>query len=185
MITIDSNAIEVAESMGAKVADLRKAIHDTMKTVEREAMRDFRRPTSSWHHHPKFESLTEERGNGFTLIVGTDDAVYNMLDKGTPPHKITPKGPGYPLAFTWGGPGSYHAQTQPNSLDSWGRGGTGAQGGARFFMSVNHPGTKKRGWSKLVFKSATARARNLLEDKIAAIIQKVVAAHPLRRPSGF
>jgi hypothetical protein len=181
-VTIETNAAEVAESMGARGVELKRLIRDTMKTVEKEALTAFRKPTSTWHHKPAFEGLSEQRGDGFTLVVGTDDKVYNMLDKGTRPHIIRPKGPGYPLAFQWGGKGSFAAKTKPSSLDSW----AGSQsGGAKFFMHVHHPGTKPRKWSKMISKIMNARALYLLQDKIAALVQKAMAKHPLRRPPGF
>lgn len=181
-VSIETNAAEVAASMDARGVELKKIIKDTLKTVEKETLTNFRKPTSTWHHKPSFESLSEIRGNEFTMVVGTDDPVYNMLDKGTRPHIIRPKGPGYPLAFGWGGPGSFSAKTSANSLDSWGGGNSG---GARFFMHVHHPGTKKRNWSKMIAKIANARALYLLQDKIAALMQKAIAKNPFKRPAGY
>jgi hypothetical protein len=182
-ITVETNAAEVAASMGARTVEIKKIIKDTMKTVEKETLSNFRRPAANWHHQPKFESLSEQMGNGFTLIVGTDDPVYNMLDKGTKPHIIAPKRPGYPLAFPWGGQGSYSPKTGANSLDSWA--GGQVSGGARFFMHVHHPGTKKRNWSKMISKIANARAIILLQDKIGALMQKAIAKNPFKRPAGY
>ncbi len=144
MITIETNAAEVAKTLKLSAYQLRKAMEATSKEVGREALRNYRRTTNTWTHKPPFEVLTEIEGDTIlTLIAGTDDPIYRYVDQGTRPHLIFPRRPGGTLAFR----GLYTAKTFPGLLDSK-RGG--ASGSLIYRPYVEHPGTEARMFSRLL-----------------------------------
>lgn len=127
--------VEVTQRVMRQVAD----------TAEREMLRRYRRTTDSWEHKPAFETVKEVTPTSIAVMVGTDDRVYGFVDKGTRPHDIEPKGPGYPLRFQVG----YSAKTLPGFLGS--RKG-GKFGPERRAMKVHHPGTEARGFSEMIYR---------------------------------
>lgn len=102
---------------------------------------DFEVTTQTWNDKPSF---TIENSGPYTRTIGTNDAKYAMLNKGTHPHLITPKS-GKVLRFQT----PFQAKTVPNSISS----GPGSKGGNEVYVrSVNHPGTKPRNWDKVIAK---------------------------------
>lgn len=74
-----------------------------------------------------YDSIQETRPSGGMILRA---AIFSMskvalfMDKGTKPHKIRPRGSGYPLKFYWPLPKGPNATVR--------------------FMEVNHPGTAAR-----------------------------------------
>jgi hypothetical protein len=164
-IIVQTDAKDAATELRLKASRVAKAVRNTMTPAEREALREFRRTTDTWKTKPSFEALEEVAGDAFTLIVGTDDPIYRFVDLGTKPHDIT----GNPLAFQWGGPGSYTAKTVPGVIGS--RKG-GPSGGTVFVTVVHHPGTKARHFTPLIQAKIQKLAVDLLDKKVWAEIAR-------------
>lgn len=143
---------------------MRRIISDTGKTIEREALRNFRRTTNTWQRQPKFEAIAEYKDSGFEIIVGTDDVIYGYVDRGTRPHIIKPKGP-WPLRFQ----SKYRAKTRPHILDSL---SGGSSGDTVFAQEVYHPGTEAREFSNEIYKIVDTMAGDLVNKKIAAALSR-------------
>jgi len=118
-------------------------MRDVAKMAEREMLRRYRRTTQTWRHKPTFVAVREFTPNSYGVIVGTDDPVYGYVDRGTRPHIIEPKGPGYPLRFRSG----YNAKTTPGVLGSQ---NGGAFGNSVHAWRVHHPGTQARKFTEMI-----------------------------------
>lgn len=131
-----------------KVVDpkkLQRVIINKLNMVGEAARVDFVATTNTWNHKPKF---VREVVDAETVAVGTDDAIWAMLDVGTKPHIIRVKH-AKALRFAWNGKGSYGAKTKPNYLGSK---------NAKYPTTINyrkqvkHPGTKARLWTNTVLE---------------------------------
>jgi hypothetical protein len=123
-----------------------------------DAVKDFEKTTSTWSHKPDF--VIKEQPTGF--LVGTDDEVWTMLDKGTRAHRIVARR-AKRLRFSSG----FTAKTRPGFVGSQ---SGGASGGPVFAQEVNHPGTTARGWSKLI----AAKYRVQMQRYISARIREAM-----------
>ena len=132
----------------------RTAIDAGMREAADEALEDFRRTTSTWSRSVSFEAKKQADG----YLIGTDDDVWGMLDKGTKPHSIVAKKRA--LRF----PGGYRAKTRPGFIGS---SSGGPSGGMVFRKRVFHPGTKARSWSTLIGKKWRARLGPIVQKKIS------------------
>lgn len=159
IVTVEVDAEQVSRWLTERQRDLPKTMGRAQKETARELVRRYRRTSATWQHKPDFDILTEISGTTITVLGGTDDSVWNMLDRGTRPHIIRPKSPTGVLRFTWGGPGSYKAKTIPNSLTSRGGGATGV---TIFRRWVKHPGTRARNWSKIIRKELDTEAPKIM-----------------------
>jgi len=109
-----------------------------MRDAAEAAVKDFEKTTKTWRHKPDW--IIKEQKDGF--LIGTDDDVWNMLDKGTRAHRIIARR-AKRLRFA----GGFTAKTRPGFVGSQSGGSTG---GPVFAQSVQHPGTTARSWSKLI-----------------------------------
>jgi len=146
------------------------ALHE----MERDIKKDFQKTTATWKNKPEFESMISLQSPGPTVLVGTDDEIYNYVDKGTKPHTIRPKKRGGKLAFPWGGPGSYRAKTKPKTIASYPGGVTGD---TTILPVVHHPGTEARQFSETIAKQWSkkfkARMEKALKEGVSASGHKV------------
>lgn len=82
----------------------------------------FRKTVYGWKskNKPSFRQRLDKRANYMSETIWADgnSDVYQMVNFGTDPHPINPKGPGYPLRFKWGGKGSYKPATKPGIIQS-------------------------------------------------------------------
>ena len=109
-----------------------------MRDAAEAAQVDFEKTTATWQHKPDW--IIKEQQDGF--LVGTDDDVWNMLDKGTRAHRIIARR-AKRLRFA----GGFTPKTRPGFVGSQ---AGGVNGGPVFVQSVQHPGTTARGWAKLI-----------------------------------
>lgn len=158
LVYIETNAKDVDRWLTEKSRNLDAAMRDAMKEAEREGLRMYRRTSGTWSHKPEYQVAKEIGPNSITLIFGTPDPIWNMLDKGTRPHVIRPKH-AKRLAFQWGGPGSYMAKTQPGIIGST-RGGPTGDTVYRAF--VRHPGTEPRRWTVAIEKEMNTTAVKIM-----------------------
>lgn len=118
-----------------------RVIQNTLNARALDIKVDFGVTVASWDHNVTF-SVTSP--SPYERIVSTEDDIYRMLNQGTAPHRIEPKGGGV-LRFT----GPFRAKTVPNSISS----GSGSKGSTETFTrGVNHPGTQARNWNKAIAK---------------------------------
>jgi hypothetical protein len=152
MAPITPNAKKINYSRFAAPAKL------GMRDAAEAAQADMEKTTAAWRHKPEW--VVKEQKDGY--LVGTNDDVWNMLDKGTPKHVIRAKR-GRVLRFGSG----FAPKTRPGFVGS--TAGTKASG-AVFRRQVNHPGTAARSWSKLI----AAKYRVQLQRYISARIKEAM-----------
>lgn len=113
---------------------------------------DFNRTIRTWRRKPKFDKVGPRRLSGRLAVdVFTEDEIYFYVEAGTRAHIIRPR-TARRLRFQ----PRYTAKTRPGVVGSRAGGPRGPFVTAR---SVVHPGTKARGFSKLIAKR---RQRNLV-----------------------
>jgi hypothetical protein len=147
LVYVRTNVAEVINALGALGRSLPSVVGFAAKDTGRNIKLDLQRTTRTWNHRPEFVANVLNQGDGFMIMAGTEDAVWNMLDAGTPPHEITPRKPGGTLIFPWGGKGSYVAKSMPNWIGSQAGGPTGD---TVVLRHVHHPGTTARRWSSVL-----------------------------------
>lgn len=126
-----------------------------LKDAAEDALKDMQKTSATWSHQPDF--TIKEQKDGY--LVGTDNAVWGMLDKGTPKHVIRAKR-GKRLRFGTGG----SPKTRAGFVGSVN--GTAATGGPVFKQEVNHPGTTARGWSKLIAAKYRVQMQRYISKRI-------------------
>jgi hypothetical protein len=144
----------------------KRIMKQVAQTAEREMLRRYRRTVSTWTHQPQFTSDTEATATSVAVIVGTDSPVYAFVDRGTKPHAIVPKRPGYPLRFR----SDYQAKTAVGVLNS---GAGGASGDWVRAMRVWHPGTKARRFTEMIFQEI----RQLIFDRTIRLLDRELRRH--------
>jgi hypothetical protein len=159
---ISTNAAEIAALLRANEKATAAALRGEAKQLKADILSDYRKTTGSWSHSVQFETMVDEREDGsFDLMVGTDDAVYGYVDRGTRAHIIVPKGPGYPLRFQSG----YRAKTTAGVIGSH---GGGKFGPFRRAWMVRHPGTKARRFTQMIFDKHKALSLRRIADRLRA-----------------
>jgi len=122
---------------------------------------DYQKTVKTWKTQPEFRprrwAMGGRRGmpRKFKVSVGPVKGrkatrIFNYVDQGTKPHKITPKKKGGVLVFMWGGPGSYRAKSRVRKLRAYKGGITGAK--LHFRKFVKHPGSKAREFTQVIEK---------------------------------
>jgi hypothetical protein len=129
---------------------------------------------ADWESDVSFKSkvvITPDAIKIYVYPAGADKRVWTFVDKGTKPHKITPKGPGYPLRFNWGGKGSYKPKTLPRPARTVIGGGvqTGPEVRA---MVVKHPGTEARNFTKQIAKEMGPEIRAEIERAFRRVARR-------------
>jgi hypothetical protein len=145
-----------------KSKDVEKAVAAAVNSSLEVIERDFKRTTRTWEHKVAF-TVIKAGMNGGALegAVGTDDDVFNFVDKGTKPHLILPNS-AQALHFQTG----YASKTSPNVVGSH---TGGPSGGFVFADHVNHPGIEARNLSDEIIR----RRQGMLESRVEQAILKV------------
>lgn len=125
-----------------------------MRDAAEAAQEDFEKTTATWRNQPDW--IIKEQRDGF--LVGTDNDIWNMLDKGTRAHRIIARR-AKRLRFSSG----FSAKTRPGFVGSQ-SGST--SGGPVFAQSVQHPGTVARGWSKLIAAKYKVQLQRYISTRI-------------------
>jgi hypothetical protein len=102
------------------VKELSAAVKRVMQQAADDALSDFEHTTDGWQHKVVFVKVPVPDG----VVVGTEDEIWTYQDLGTKPHPIVPRNAKV-LRFP-------------------------ANGGMVYTRRVSHPGTKPRGWSKMI-----------------------------------
>lgn len=96
--------------------------------------------------------------------AGTDDRIYNYLDKGTRPHIIRAKRAKV-LRFN----SNFKSKTVPGRLNPRAGKNTGP---AAFAKQVKHPGTKPRGFTRIIHERSKVRFSTNYQKAIARAMGK-------------
>lgn len=96
---------------------------------------DYEKTTATWKTDVRWTVTVSANG----VLVRTDNQIWKFVDQGTRPHEIRAKA-GKALRFAQG----YTAKTRPGSIIA--RSGS-PSGDDAFARSVQHPGTKARGFT--------------------------------------
>jgi len=112
------------------------------------------RIVADWRNKPEFRARKFVRRKGLRIYVypaGEHKMIWIYVSGGTRAHTIKPRGPGYPLRFQWGGPGSYKPKT--NTRGQYKGPGKVVGGKEVHFMSVQHPGNEPRRFEKIIARA--------------------------------
>lgn len=142
-------------------ADYSKAIEAAVQKSAALVLRDLEATTRTWKHKPAFDVTITRTGENYSVSAGTDSLIYGYVDAGTKPHVIRPKRSKY-LRFSSG----YRAKTRVGIIGS---NPGGAFGSDVYSKSVNHPGTKARGFIKAIQK----RRQVTIQQEVSQAIAKV------------
>lgn len=130
----------IPKGFEAQMNALPGAVKKGMRKAAEAVKADYELTVKGWNDPAEF-TIVEQ---GDAIIVGTDDKVWGLVNKGTPPHIITPKR-GKVLVFGVGG----RPKTTPGKLTS----GAGSKGSTVIIRPrVNHPGTKARNFTALIMQ---------------------------------
>lgn len=128
--------------------NLAKIVVEEMRQEARNVQREYEQTVRTWKNQPDFEIEEKDKN----IYVNTDDKVYGYVDKGTRPHIIKPKNPGYPLRFNTVG---FRSKSVPQKLIA--RAGSPAKPPEARPMFVKHPGNDPRRFTVLIRKRSQAR----------------------------
>jgi hypothetical protein len=107
---IDHNIGDFPQRLQRLSREVRQELLDSVsEDAEQHALSLYQRVVQAWRHRPNFRVRSTVRPSMVTIKGGTDDPVFNYVDRGTRAHIITPRGEGYPLRFREG----YTAKTIP------------------------------------------------------------------------
>lgn len=127
--------------------------------------KDFQSTTDTWEHKPVFEEMISLKG-GPSVLVATDDQIYNWVDNGTDgPYPIPPKDPNGVLVFNV----NFTAKTIPGVIGS--RPG-GKYGPKRKHKAVMHPGIEARHFDKDIQKMWQPKFKRMAEEAMRIAVEK-------------
>lgn len=131
----------IPKGFEAQMKALPGAVTKGMRKAAEAVKQDFELTVKGWENPAEFAIEAQADGS---FVVGTDDHIWGYVDKGTPPHIISPKR-GKVLVFGVGG----RPKTTPGRLTS----GGGSKGSVVVIRPrVNHPGTAPRNFTALIAK---------------------------------
>ena len=137
----------------------------------------FRKTVFGWKNKPAFKQKLTRRAGYMSETIwaeGPSADQYQMVNFGTPPHIITPRGSGYPLKFKWGGTGSYKASSRPGIIQSKRHYKTGP---VVRLASVNHPGSEARNFDQAIAKEYAPTFRKDIQDAIGVAAAKTAQSN--------
>lgn len=137
-----------------KLPDFQQIAKTELRREVVAVKRELSLPTKRWKHTVVFYDRSASGAQSSGVDVGTENKIYGYVDRGTRPHIIRPK-KAKSLAFN----SVFRAKTKPDSLNS-------AVGSSKppkvYAQEVRHPGTRARGFTKLVLRRSRLRfAKNV------------------------
>lgn len=145
-----------------KAAGAQQAMINAAKQVGKQMEKDLAKTTDGWDTRVTFRSDVTTTGGKIVVTVGTDNAIYGYVSRGTKPHVIRPKQSKF-LRFQRG----YSPRTSSRTTR---RKGTGrSSGGFVYAKQVSHPGTKARNFE--------AKIAVRYQDILPAILQRALIKH--------
>lgn len=124
------------------------------------ALKDFEATTKTWKHGVEF-GIKEQKDGYLVGPTGGATEIYGYVEGGTRAHLIVARR-AKRLRFAPG----YRAKTRPGFIGST---GGGSSGGAVFRRVVHHPGTKGRGFSKLIRAKWQVQVVRFVERRLKAV----------------
>jgi hypothetical protein len=134
------STVIIPKKLSVDPRKMAQAITNTLNATALGIRTDFAVTVQTWNDKPLF-AITSP--TVYTREIGTDDAIYAMLNEGTKAHEIFPK-PGKILVF--GTP--FRSKTLPRQIAS----GPGSKGKQKVISrhGVHHPGTDARQWDTTI-----------------------------------
>ena len=142
--------------------EVERIITKQLRNTGKDMATDLEKPTRTWKRKVKFLVIVDAKKA--TVRIFTNSAIYRYTDKGTEPHEITPKR-ATSLRFNT----KFSSKTVPGKLTSR-KGSSGPP--VAFAKRVMHPGTKPRGWSKIVAKKYKPKLASRINGALAPVIRK-------------
>jgi hypothetical protein len=135
-----------------------RAITNTMNATARAIQTDFNVTTQTWDDKPTFAIASP---TPYTRKIGTDDAIYSMLNEGTPEHDIAPR-PGGTLVF--------RTPFRPKSRVRYIGSNAGSKGGNVVFTRrpIHHPGTEARDFDKVIAEKWNRQFAGIMQRAVDA-----------------
>jgi len=167
----------------AEVMNALRTMPEAMKDIRPQGLKAaagyiitiLQRTVRTWRHRVSFKAragqgITSWAGAGLnrdTFEVETEDAIWNMLNRGTRAHTIAakPSNPTGRLHFRQGG---FVPKTRVQTFNSYP--GAQASGPWRHPRSVWHPGTKAREWYSEAEARFGGKAREIAQDKVVDLM---------------
>jgi len=168
MIEVTSNLQQVNRELERAFRKFPDMVQDGINRTVRDISADLARSTATWNHNVDFNVSITRSGRTMRTRIGTDDEIFGYVDRGTRPHIITPRRPGYPLRFMSG----YKAKTIPGKI--WSQPG-GAFGNIVRAMVVHHPGFPGRHILRTVMQKHEPALIKNIRLAIGAGLSKAVA----------
>jgi hypothetical protein len=166
--TVETNINQVLRQVHRATRQYPEWVQEGINHTVQDIRADLERSVMTWNHPVDFDVSVTRQGKTITTTVGTDDEIFGYVDRGTKPHIITPKRPGYPLRFRSG----YKAKTMPGRI--WSRPG-GAFGNMIRTMVVHHPGFPGRHILETATKKHEKSLLRYINLAITAGLQKAVS----------
>lgn len=144
--------------------DLQKIAQTELRREVVNVKRELALPTRRWVRKVEFYDKQATGAASSGIEVGTPDKIYGYVDKGTRPHIIRPR-KAKALAFN----SQFKAKTKPDSLNS----SAGKNAPPKVYaQEVRHPGSKARGFTKLVLKRSKARFPQAVDKAIRLAVAR-------------
>lgn len=131
-----------------------------VKNNQEQVRRDLKKTVSTWTKKPKFFVRSVRDPNNLEIIAGTENELYQMLDRGTEPHEIKASTNKF-LRFN---PNAYTPKSTPKFIGSNTGGFAGT--GETFAKKVMHPGTEPRLWVFTISEKVKSKLETDLEQKL-------------------
>ncbi len=151
-----------------KPLDLRAPFLRALDEEARLAKRGLELPAKNWAESVVFTNLLKMSIIEWARVITTTNAIYGYNDVGTPAHMIplSPKTAGALRFFRHG----FVAKTKPGRLIS----GAGSRANKTLIRpkQVSHPGTKARGFSKIVAKNGDERFKRRIQAEVNSELRK-------------
>ena len=163
-ILIETNADEVAARFRKAAGDIPdEVLHPVVSDkLANEALRLFRGTTRTWKHAVAFQADTDVGGGSVTVLVGTDDFIYGIVNDGADIPEV--KGP--LMAFQ----GGYRAKTTPGSLQSRSGGASGPMVITRYHKAFS---IRARNFTKQIHEKISKKAPGELKRAIGRWVRKL------------
>jgi hypothetical protein len=152
IITVDINLNQVRQEVAREEKRALAAVHQTGESIGKRGLKLFRDLVSNWTNKPVFEMQTSANSSGSEVLVGTDDKIFEYLDKGTS------------VRYAIMSP-DFIAKTKPGSLQS------GPGRGGMVFISRKHPrpGIKARHFSDKVEQTLRREIPETLQRELKRV----------------
>lgn len=137
---------------------IKRALERAYDTAEIGVLTDYESTVATWKKKPHFYSTRQKN----TIIVWTDDKIYQYVNYGTSAHLIFPKR-ARALRFRAG----YRAKTHVRVIKA---GSGGSFGATRFSKGVIHPGTEARNFDQEISKKWDRVFPQIVDDELSRVL---------------